>query len=103
MPIRISRIGRAQLLGPAGPRGPRSRLRGLAVFLATLWLIAYVEELVWDRAIWHDREWLFGGGLDAGGAAAILVPLLATPQLAHYALDAFLWRRRSNPRLGRLL
>jgi len=91
--------GAAQLLGPAGSR----RLRGLAVFLATLWLVAYVEELLWDRAIWHDREWLFGDGIDAGGAAVVLVPLLATPQLAHYVLDAFLWRRRSNPRLGRLL
>jgi hypothetical protein len=88
----------AQLLGPAGSRG-----RGVAVFLATLWLVAYVEELIWDRAIWHDRAWLFGDGFDAGGAAVVLVPLLATPQLAHYVLDAFLWRRRSNPRLGRLL
>lgn len=88
----------AQLLGPAGSRG-----RGVVVFLATLWVIAYVEELIWDRAIWHDREWLFGDGFDVGWGAALLVPLLATPQLAHYVLDAFLWRRRSNPRIGRLL
>lgn len=88
----------AQLLGPAGSRG-----RGVIVFLATLWVVAYVEELVWDRAIWHDREWLFGSGFDIGEGAVILVPLLAVPQLAHYVLDAFLWRRRSNPRLGRLL
>jgi hypothetical protein len=73
------------------------------VFLATLWLVAYVEELIWDRTIWHDRAWLFGDGIDTGGAAIVLVPLLATPQLAHYVLDAFLWRRRSNPRLSRLL
>ncbi|MDQ3368360.1 MAG: hypothetical protein M3680_23280 [Myxococcota bacterium] len=88
----------AQLLGPAGSRG-----RGVIVFLATLWVVAYVEELIWDRSIWHDREWLFGEGSDASGVALILVPLLAMPQLAHYVLDAFLWRRRSNPRLGRLL
>jgi len=92
----------------AGPGGQGAApgagwLRGLAIFLATLWLVAYLEEMLWDRAIWHDREWLFGDGFDAGGAAVILVPLLATPQLAHYVLDAFLWRRRSNPRLGRLL
>jgi hypothetical protein len=102
----------AQLLGGGGPgeggggRGAASGggwLRGLAVFLATLWLVAYLEEMLWDRAIWHDREWLFGDGFDAGGGAVLLVPLLATPQLAHYVLDAFLWRRRSNPRLGRLL
>ncbi|MBA3392656.1 MAG: hypothetical protein H0T89_08435 [Deltaproteobacteria bacterium] len=88
----------ALLLGPAGSRG-----RGVIVFLATLWVIAYVEELIWDRTIWHDREWLFGSGGDAGDAAMFIVPLLAMPQLAHYVLDAVLWRRRSNPRLGRLL
>jgi hypothetical protein len=77
--------------------------RGLGVFLATLWAIAYVEELIWDRAIWHEHGWLFGGGIDVGGAALVLVPLLAVPQLTHYVLDGFLWRRRANPRLGRLL
>jgi hypothetical protein len=78
-------------------------LRAVVVFCATLWLIAYVEEMLWDRALWHDREYLFGGGVDIGGAAVIIVPLLTVPQLAHYVLDAFLWKRRSNPRLGRLL
>jgi hypothetical protein len=77
--------------------------RGLVVFLASLWAIAYLEELVWDRAIWHDRSWLFGAGGDVGHAALVLVPLLAVPQLTHYVLDGFLWRRRANPRLGRLL
>jgi hypothetical protein len=77
--------------------------RGIAIFLATLWAVAYVEELVWDRAVWHDREWLFGDGWDAGALTTLIVPLLAVPQLAHYVLDAFLWRRRSNPRLGQLL
>jgi hypothetical protein len=73
------------------------------VFCASLWAIAYLEELVWDRAIWHDRAWLFGAGDGVGGAALIVVPLLAVPQLTHYVLDGFLWRRRANPRVGRLL
>ena len=79
------------------------RLRALVVFCASLWAIAYLEELLWDRAIWHDRPWLFGGGFDAGRAAVLIAPLLAVPQLTHYVLDGFLWRRRSNPRLGTLL
>ena len=79
------------------------RRRGLIVFCTTLWAIAYFEELIWDRAIWHDRSWLFGAGFVAGGAALVLVPLLAIPQLSHYILDGFLWRKRGNPRLGRLL
>jgi hypothetical protein len=77
--------------------------RGVVVFLATLWLAAYVEEMLWDRGFWHERSWLFGRGIDLGRAAWIIAPLLAVPQLTHYVLDGWLWRRRSNPRLGRLL
>jgi hypothetical protein len=91
----------ARLLGTA-PRG-RGHLRGAVVFCASLWAIAYLEELVWDRAMWHDHAWLFGAGEGVGGAALVVVPLLAVPQLTHYVLDGFLWRRRGNPRLGRLL
>lgn len=83
--------------------GARLLARGVIVFLGTLWLVAYAEELLWDKAFWHDHAWLFGGGWHTGGVALILAPLLATPQLTHYVLDAFLWRRRSNPRLGQLL
>jgi hypothetical protein len=87
------------------PNGVNAKLltkaRGVVIFLSTLWLVAYVEEMLWDKALWHDREWLFGGSLDA--AAWIIAPLLAVPQLTHYFLDAFLWKRASNPRLGRLL
>jgi hypothetical protein len=98
---------RAASREPASRGGAAARLldrkRGLVVFCATLWAVAYLEELIWDRAIWHDRSWLFGAGVDVGRAAAVLVPLLAVPQLTHYVLDGFLWRRRANPRLGRLL
>lgn len=79
------------------------RKYGAFIFCASLWAVAYCEELIWDRAIWHDRSWLFGGSVDIGSAAMLLVPLLAVPQLTHYVLDGFLWRRRANPRLGRLL
>jgi hypothetical protein len=73
--------------------------RHVLVFLVALWLIAYVEELVWDRAVWHDRAWLFGEGWDVGGAKLVIVPLLALPQLTHYVLDGFIWKRRSNAEL----
>jgi hypothetical protein len=87
------------------PDGLAARVigRGLVVFLASLWAVAYVEELLWDHALWHDRPWLFGGGLDLGSVAFVVAPLLAVPQLAHYVLDGFLWRRSANPRIARLL
>jgi hypothetical protein len=54
---------------------------------ATLSAIAYLEDLISDRAIWHDRGWLFGAEIDVGRAAMLLVPLLAAPQLTHDVLD----------------
>ncbi|MFQ5733655.1 MAG: hypothetical protein ACE5KM_17090 [Planctomycetaceae bacterium] len=77
--------------------GARSRWRGIVVFLATIWLLAYVEELLWCRGIWHEREWLFGSAWEVGRWRGALVALLAVPQITHYVLDGFIWRRRSNP------
>jgi hypothetical protein len=69
------------------------------VFLATLWMLAYVEELFWSRGVWHERTWLFGPNWDWSDWKVYLVPLLAVPQLTHYILDGFIWRRRGNRNL----
>jgi hypothetical protein len=66
----------------------------LAWVLGGLWALAFVEELFWDRAVWHDHVWLFGPGWSIDAALPYLVPLMALPQLTHYVLDGFLWRRR---------
>ncbi len=66
------------------------------VFLATLWALAYVEELFWHRGVWHEREFLFGADWDLDAWKMFLVPLLAVPQLTHYVLDGFVWRRKNN-------
>ncbi len=65
-------------------------------FLATLWLLAYAEELLWDRGVWHERAWLFGAAWDLQSLKMFYVPLLALPQITHYVLDGFIWRRKSN-------
>ena len=67
------------------------------IFLATLWALAYVEELFWHRGVWHQKQWIFGADWDWTGWKMWLVPLLAVPQLTHYVLDGFIWRRKSNP------
>lgn len=67
------------------------------VLLATLWALAYVEELFWHRGVWHDKQYLFGENWDWQAAKTYLVPLLAVPQLTHYVLDGFIWRRGSHP------
>ncbi len=82
---------------PAEGRTSQRHGRRLVVFFATLWLLAYAEEMLWDRGVWQERAWLFGSPWDVAGLKFLLVPLLALPQISHYVLDGFLWRRRSNP------
>ena len=79
--------------------------RGTTVlaFVGVLWMIAFVEELLWDRAVWHDRPWLFGEGWPLAGWELVIVPVLALPQLTHYVLDGFIWRRRRAPAAGAIL
>ncbi len=66
------------------------------VFMATLWALAYIEELFWHRGVWHEKQWLFGADFQWETWKVYLVPLLAVPQLTHYVLDGFIWRRKSN-------
>lgn len=66
-------------------------------FLGLLWVMAYAEEMLWDRGIWHERAWLFGTSWDWGALHGVMVPLLALPQFTHYILDGFIWKRKSNP------
>ena len=75
----------------------RTLSSNVLIFLATLWALAYVEELFWHRGVWHEKRWLFGGDWELGNLKMYLVPLLALPQLTHYVLDGFVWRRKNNP------
>jgi hypothetical protein len=80
------------------------RLRSILVFIATVWLLAYVEELFWHRGIRDgERTWLFGQPWDIGPWKMLLAPLLAVPQITHYVLDGFIWRRRTNPQVADLV
>jgi hypothetical protein len=78
-------------------------VRNPAWFLCSLWAVAYAEELLWDRSIWHERSWLFGQEWHTTAWAMFIVPLLALPQITHYILDGFLWKRKSSPTIGSFL
>jgi hypothetical protein len=69
---------------------------GAWALLGAAWVIAYAEELLWDRAVWQERAWLFGEGWSLRAWRGWLVPLLAAPQLTHYVLDGFIWKRRDT-------
>ncbi|MCA9211595.1 MAG: hypothetical protein KDB27_00900 [Planctomycetales bacterium] len=68
----------------------------IAMFLGIVWALAYAEELAWDCGYWHEHGWLFGSEWNLGILESIVAPLLAVPQITHYVLDGFIWRRRSN-------
>ena len=75
-------------------------------WLGALVAVAWSEEWLWDRAVWHDHPGLFPGPDLAvtTGLLALLVPLLALPQATHYVLDAWIWKvRPENPDLRRHL
>jgi hypothetical protein len=88
---------RARMKQTSGRGMFRIFAHGPAMFLVTLWAIAYIEEMFWDRGVWQDRSWLFGPPWEIGTLKLVLVPLLALPQLVHYVLDGFIWRRKNNP------
>jgi len=71
---------------------------GFAGFYGILVSLAFAEEMVWDRLVWHAHPTLFGGTVDGEElgriAKAVVVPLLAVPQATHYILDAVLWRSK---------
>lgn len=71
----------------------------IVFFLSILWLLAFAEEVLWHRGVWHERQWLFGADWDLEKYKMYFVPLLALPQLTHYVLDGFVWRRKSNQNL----
>ena len=84
-----------------GEERPRFRVSQVVVPLLVIWILAFGEEMLWDRAVWHERNWLFGDSWDLSQWRAFLVPLLAVPQLTHYILDGFIWKRKSSPNLNR--
>ncbi|MCC9603688.1 hypothetical protein LOC67_24325 [Stieleria sp. JC731] len=74
----------------------------LSRFVGLVWILAYMEELIWDRGIWHERTWLFGTPWNLDSLEPMLVPLLAVPQITHYVLDGFIWKRASHRSVERI-
>ncbi|MDD9933302.1 MAG: hypothetical protein OXT09_06860 [Myxococcales bacterium] len=100
------RHGRMRAAQPDAGRALSLTLRrGVAGFVLVVAALALAEEAIWDRFVWHDNPWLFGDATGAPpGWLLYLVPLLALPQVVHYALDGFIWKvRPENPAMEREL
>jgi len=83
-------------------------LRVLPLSIGFLIVLAFLEEGLWDGLVWREHLTLFPGFAqlspivtDAG--LAIIVPLLAMPQLTHYLIDGVIWRLKAHPEWRRSL
>lgn len=81
------------------PRPLSRHWYGLLVFLGSLFLLAYLEEGLWDGFVWQEHRHVFAPftwlpPVSSDLLLAILAPLLSLPQSAHYVLDGFIWRKR---------
>lgn len=75
---------------------------GLVLFLGLIFLLAYLEEGLWDITLWKEHTSIFGifhfADIQPGKTLlSILVPLLALPQVTHYIIDGFIWRIKKEP------
>jgi hypothetical protein len=76
---------------------------GIILFLGIIFLLAYLEEGLWDMTVWKEHVSLFSvfhlfGRRLHGNWLMVVVPLLALPQVTHYVIDGFIWRRPARRR-----
>ncbi len=74
--------------------------RAIILYVAIIVMIAFLEEALWDKMLWHQNFRLFSFlPFDfnlSKQTLSWLVPLLALPQITHYILDAFIWRMNTK-------
>jgi hypothetical protein len=95
----------ARLLGVLPARRAFS-LAFLPLFLGVPLLLAYLEEGLWDGLVWNEHGAIFPPfaalpAIESPDLLVLLIPLLALPQITHYILDGFIWRRNHAPEAWR--
>lgn len=67
---------------------------GVFLFIAVILTFAFFEEFLWEILIWREHfSWDFKL---SEFWFQFLIPLLIVPQLTHYLLDGFIWRKPSK-------
>ncbi|MVM37905.1 hypothetical protein GO730_10385 [Spirosoma sp. HMF3257] len=71
------------------------------IFLSLISILAYLEEGLWDGLVWREHASIFSWFqvlpvVKEPYLLSMLVPLLALPQMTHYVLDGFIWRRKDR-------
>lgn len=74
---------------------------GIVIFLALIFLFAFIEEGLWDFIVWKEHSLVFNfsnlPAVNLGDKAlSFIIPLLALPQITHYILDGFIWKIKED-------
>ncbi len=64
---------------------------GILLFIGVLLSFAFLEEFLWETLVWNEHFSL--DIIVSEKWFQFLVPLLIVPQLTHYLLDGFIWRK----------
>jgi hypothetical protein len=70
---------------------------GVLLFIAIIFLLAYVEEGLWNGLVWKENKRIFHLFAQpfinpSHQMLSFIVPILALPQITHYIIDGFIWR-----------
>ncbi len=68
---------------------------GVLLFVGVLLFIAFSEEFLWEILVWKENISISSISL-SDNWQMLLTPLLTVPQLTHYLLDGFIWKRSKN-------
>lgn len=74
---------------------------GWLLFIAIIFLLAYIEEGLWDGLVWKENKrifHLFAQPLinPSHQVLSFIVPFLALPQITHYIIDGFIWKSEED-------
>lgn len=75
--------------------------QGAIAILLVCIFFGLIEEGIWDRLFWQEHATLFGfldfmQPIESTWLKNIVIPLLALPQITHYVIDGFIWRKRDS-------
>lgn len=68
------------------------QFKGLLIFIAILFIIAFSEEYLWEILVWNEQFSVHN--FDFSNWQFLLVPFLTVPQFTHYLLDGFIWKSK---------
>lgn len=81
---------------------------GILLFLGLIFLLAYIEEGLWDWTLWKEHQDIFSifhqvSIMPGDTLLCFIVPLLTLPQVTHYIIDGYIWKKKKQAPLHPVL